>query len=188
MAPVLDEAGVHGVACSAEMFGNWSQAGVDVAAAYGLRADNIYKEVFSSRRELSSQPAAEHAALHPAAGHGNRSLPLCHLSCSANGRRVMRRSWEAQEESCAQVLASSGCTEFVGEEPPAGGRIPISPWRLELASRRPVRAYVSDSDRAAGETRVCAKASKLHLCLDSASPCCLTENAPWAHSGFPRHV
>ena len=73
MAPVLDEAGVHGVACSAEIFGNWSQLGVDVAAAYGLRANNVYAQVFVSRRQLSSKDeATAYLPSHPAAGDGNR--------------------------------------------------------------------------------------------------------------------
>ena len=85
MADVLDEAGVHGVACSGEIFGNWSRQGVDVAAAYGLRHDKIYAEVFAARRQLASKAPLEPAHLHHAAGHGN--------SC-----------WEAQ--AAQQLLAS----------------------------------------------------------------------------------
>mmetsp|Transcript_74808 Transcript_74808/g.121557 ORF Transcript_74808/g.121557 Transcript_74808/m.121557 type:complete len:881 (+) Transcript_74808:52-2694(+) len=52
LAHVIDEAGVHGVACSWQMFGNWSNYGVDVAAAFGLRASHVYAQVFANSRQL----------------------------------------------------------------------------------------------------------------------------------------
>ena len=70
LAEVVDEAGVHGVACSWQMFGNWSEYGVDAAEAYGLRGDNIYAQTFHQKRQLRD-PSLKMPALNPAAADGN---------------------------------------------------------------------------------------------------------------------
>ena len=49
MAEVLDEAGVHGVAGSAQIFGNWTMYSVDIQGAVGFRTDSadiVYAQTF----------------------------------------------------------------------------------------------------------------------------------------------